>query len=473
MESRKRKFLRSLRFKLCLTLAVIGIVFTALSCYRSYNKAMTEIELYVDEELTQISNVIIDYNVILPKSWNGPEFKRRVLSDAHGHIVVSESRVRNTFMPAPSLKDLFIRHHQDIIVAPLHVQPGHTYYFPSGIEDGIYSVLINNRRVRALVGTNRAGIRFVVARSFELIEALVSQALKSSIIEFLLLIAIYIPAVILFVNFIFIPVNKLAHNLNQRRESDLTPVKGHHLPSELDIFIDSMNNMFARIDKSLQNERRFVADAAHEMRTPLTAISLQAQSLDENAIPKDEADKVRELKTAITRQRVLTNNLLEYARSQCGRQLVRRSFDMRSLFIEVIDELGSLADKKDIDLGLVSDCKFSLYSDRARVKSVVSNLVSNALKYTPDGGQCDLNCESDGKTLIITVEDTGPGIPKENLAKVFNAFYRVGGDTAKIEGTGLGLAIVKSTCDELNASVTLSNRLSGGLKAEVRIPQYY
>ena len=465
MESRQRKLIRSLRFKLCIVLACIGILYTGFSCYRSYNKAMNEIGFYVDEELAQIAGVIINYDMMLPKSWEGPNFRRRLFRDFKGNLMLRHELERS-FLPIPSLNDLFDKH-QEIIIAPVYAQPGETFYFPVGIDDGLYSVLINDRRVRAYVATNRAGVRFVVARPFELMEALVNQALMSSLFEFLLLVAIYIPCVALFVNIMFLPVKRLAKELDMRRESDLTPVTGHTLPSELDVFIDSINRLFNKTAGALQNERRFIADAAHEMRTPLTAISLQAQALKEDILPQDEADKVHQLKLAISRQRKLTNDLLAYARSQCGRELHFTNFDVKSLFVEIIDDLGSLADDNDIDLGLVGNCALSLYSDRSSVKTIISNLVSNSLKYTPKGGQCDLSCVKHDHEITIFVEDTGSGLSQEDLTKVFNAFYRVGGDTAKIEGTGLGLSIVKSACEEIGAKIVLENRKEGGLRAKV------
>ena len=276
---------------------------------------------------------------------------------------------------------------------------------------------------------------------------------------------------ILFVHVMFIPVKRLAKELDARKESDLTPVTANKLPSELDVFIDSINRLFLKTSGALASERRFIADAAHEMRTPLTAISLQAQSLKEELLPDEEADKVHQLKQAITRQRKLTNDLLAFARSQCGHELKLSTFYIKDLFVEVIDDLGSLADNKDIDLGLIGECTDTITTDRTTLKSIVSNLVSNALKYTQNEGQVDLTCYQEKEHLHIVVQDNGPGISEDDLKKVFNAFYRVGGDTAKIEGSGLGLSIVKSACDELDAKIELSNRKEGGLKALITLPK--
>ena len=470
MEGSKGKLIRSLKLKLCLVLTLIGVIYTAFSCYRSYNKTASEFNLFIDEELVQIAGVIINYDVILPKSWGGPLYNRRMFPDFRSHLFMHH-QMQPSILPVPSLNDLFDKH-QEIIIAPVFAKPGETFYFPANIEDGLYSVLIQDKRVRAYVATNRLGIRFVVARPFELLDELVTQALKHSLSEFLLLIIIYVPCVFFLINIIFTPVKKIANDLDSRRENDLSPISKHRLPSELDVFIESINRLFDKTRSTMERERRFIADAAHELRTPLTAISLQAQSICEEDLPQKEREKFAQLKLAISKQRTLTSNLLEYARSQCGHALKFQNFSIREIFIEVIEEIGFIADDKDIDLGLEGDCDVMAYTDRSNVKTIVTNLVSNALKYTPKGGRCDLSCHRDEEhsTVVICVDDTGPGLLKKDLAMVFDAFYRVGGDSAKIEGTGLGLSIVKSACEEISGRVELANRPEGGLRACVTLP---
>ena len=476
MEGHKGKliiFLRSLRFKLCLGISVIGIAYIGLSNYMSYNKTKAEAQAFIDEELMQIANVIINYNVILPKNWDRPRMRRHIITDFEGHILHQfmprNSHMNSLFMEVPSINDLFDKH-QEIIIAPIFSGPGQTVYFPPNIDDGLYTVLINDKRVRAYVATNKQQIRFVVARPYELLDALVNQALQHSIGSFTLLIFIYIPCIIFIVGLIFMPVKRLASELYRRKNNDLSPITAHTLPSELDVFIEAINNLLLKTERTMQRERRFIADAAHEMRTPLTAISLQAQSLDENLLSRTEAEKLVQLRQASKRQRDLTNNLLEYARCQSRPVLHMEPLSIKDLFIEVIEDLGSIADEKDIDFGIEGECDYKVVSDRAGLKTVIRNLVSNALKYTPQGGRCDLRCILQKKRLEIIVDDSGPGILEQEKENVFNVFYRVGGDSARFEGTGLGLPIVRSTCEQLGASITLINREEGGLRACVSLP---
>lgn len=469
MEGRKGRIIRSLRLRLCVVLSVIGILFTAVLCYRTYDTDLENTKVYVDEELSQIARVIVTYNMLIPKSWQGPRIVNgRLILPQRPHINQRGRMMHGsgTMGLEPSLSDLFDKH-QDIIIAPLFGQPGETFYMPLGVDDGFYTVLINDQRVRAFVATNQDNIRFVVARPLAIIEDMISSAEWASFVRFALMILLLVPIVVVVVNLMFVAVNRMALEVYSRQENDLRPLEGK-VPSELDVFISSLNRLFRRTDESIKNERRFIADAAHEMRTPLTALSLQAETFNEEGLPDWAREKLRELKMAIHRQRDLTNKLLTLARSQVhGGQVNLTPFAVKDLFVEVIDELSALADEKDIDLGIDGEVSCTLTSDYAIVRTVMTNLVSNALKYCDNNGRVDLKCMESDERIYLVVQDDGPGIPEEELAHVFEPFYRVGGDRARITGTGLGLAIVASSCQQLKAHIELENRKPHGLVARV------
>lgn len=465
MEGRKGRLVRSLKLRLCLILCIIGIFFTAVVSTRSYSKTLDGARLYIDEEISQIADIIVAYNMPLPKRWSEPNFFDNSFFRNH-----SRHRNNDSLFLQPSLSDLFERH-RDIIIAPLYTQPGETIFIPMNIEDGLYSILINDNRVRCYIATNRQGIRFVVARSLSIINDAVEQAFRDSLIEFLVLIGIYIPTVLVIMNLMFLPVRRLAFDIDKRRENDLRPLNAEKIPSELDVFIDALNRLFNKTSESLQNERRFIADAAHEMRTPLTALSLQAEAFKEKGLDDEQKEQLLELRQAIRRQRDLTTKLLNYARSQCSQPHDFQDIVVKSLFIEILEELGALADDKNIDFGIDGEVDSVIHSDKNILESILTNLCSNALKYTQENGQVDLSCEENSKEIIISVKDNGSGIPEDKLKLVFEPFYRVGGDTARVSGTGLGLAIVKSSAEELGAKVELSNVKEGGLLAKVILPK--
>ena len=462
----------------------------------SYNRMVRSAQQFVDEELSQISSVAINYNMIIPRRWEAPRRNHeRVLRlrQRNGSIVLEYSTVptpegRPGMGPGrgmgrghqaqesltPSIVDLY-KFKYDIIIAPLYGRPGDALYIPPGVPDGFYTVMVADERVRAFVATNTLGQRFVVARPLESIEGITHQALLSSIWQFLGVNLIIIPILILSVRLMFVTLNRIAKSLYKRRDDDLSPViSDEHMgfvPSELDSFILALNRLFVKIDEGIQSKRRFIADAAHEMRTPLTALSLQAESLAREDLPESARIKVEKLHRAISRERDLMTALLTLAREQNKVEMTLETIDIFDLFIKLIEDQGLLADEKDIDLGVEGKANYQLVTDRMRLMRVMSNLVSNAIKYTPRGGRINLMAEplSDGR-LRLTVQDDGPGIPEEQIGHILEPFYRVHGDRSEIQGTGLGLAIVKASCDSIKADLKFANVAPHGLSVTVDLP---
>ena len=489
-------FMRSLQFRLMVIFVVVGMILTAIMSVMSYNRMVRSAQQFVDEELSQISSVAINYNMIIPRRWEAPRRNHeRVLRlrQRNGSIVLEYSTVptpegRPGMGPGrgmgrghqaqesltPSIVDLY-KFKYDIIIAPLYGRPGDALYIPPGVPDGFYTVMVADERVRAFVATNTLGQRFVVARPLESIEGITHQALLSSIWQFLGVNLIIIPILILSVRLMFVTLNRIAKSLYKRRDDDLSPViSDEHMgfvPSELDSFILALNRLFVKIDEGIQSKRRFIADAAHEMRTPLTALSLQAESLAREDLPESARIKVEKLHRAISRERDLMTALLTLAREQNKVEMTLETIDIFDLFIKLIEDQGLLADEKDIDLGVEGKANYQLVTDRMRLMRVMSNLVSNAIKYTPRGGRINLMAEplSDGR-LRLTVQDDGPGIPEEQIGHILEPFYRVHGDRSEIQGTGLGLAIVKASCDSIKADLKFANVAPHGLSVTVDLP---
>lgn len=489
-------FMRSLQFRLMVIFVVVGMILAAIMSVLSYNRMVRSAQQFVDEELSQISSVAINYNMIIPRRWEAPRRNHeRVLRlrQRNGSIVLEYSTVptpegRPGMGPGrgmgrghqaqesltPSIVDLY-KFKYDIIIAPLYGRPGDALYIPPGVPDGFYTVMVADERVRAFVATNTLGQRFVVARPLESIEGITHQALLSSIWQFLGVNLIIIPILILSVRLMFVTLNRIAKSLYKRRDDDLSPViSDEHMgfvPSELDSFILALNRLFVKIDEGIQSKRRFIADAAHEMRTPLTALSLQAESLAREDLPESARIKVEKLHRAISRERDLMTALLTLAREQNKVEMTLETIDIFDLFIKLIEDQGLLADEKDIDLGVEGKANYQLVTDRMRLMRVMSNLVSNAIKYTPRGGRINLMAEplSDGR-LRLTVQDDGPGIPEEQIGHILEPFYRVHGDRSEIQGTGLGLAIVKASCDSIKADLKFANVAPHGLSVTVDLP---
>lgn len=520
--NRRHELMRSLQFRIVMLFFIVGLITTASMCALTYVKIYNTTREFVDEELSQISLVAINYKMILPRRWEAPRNNHgrifRVQS-INGRLVLTygfendnassegalagprpEQHIgpghgmRNGIGPrsgtgasaaqnqdnskeasangqplTPSIVDIH-KFKYDIIIAPLFGRPGDALYIPPGVADGFYTVMVADQRVRAFVSTNTNGQRFVVARPLNSIDSITHQAFISAVWQFVGIILLFIPLLMISVRWMFANLNKIAKSLYKRSEDDLSPVipENHvgFVPSELDGFILALNKLFSKVDEGIHSKRRFIADAAHEMRTPLTALSLQAESLEKEELSSSARLKVERLKDGISRERQLMTSLLTLAREQNRNDIMLENIDIFDLYTKLIDEQGVLADRKDIDLGVEGNVRFNIVSDRMRLLRIMSNLLSNAIKYTPDGGRIDLMAKmlDDGRLQLI-VQDDGPGIPEECLKHILEPFYRVGSDRSEIQGTGLGLAIVKASCESINANLEFSNASPHGLIA--------
>ena len=267
------------------------------------------------------------------------------------------------------------------------------------------------------------------------------------------------------------PVARVRSQVARRQADDLSPVSEAGLPDEVRPLVHELNLLFGRVRTAFDAQQNFVADAAHELRTPLAALRLQAQSLDR--APDAEARKVAvgRLTAGIDRATRLVEQLLVLARQEASAAngVATRPVDLAELARRTVGDLVGLAQAKEVDLGLQHADSISIDGQPDALHILLRNLVENAVKYTPVGGTVDIAVRADKETVDVVVEDSGPGIPPEERERVFDRFYRVAGSDAA--GSGLGLAIIKAIAERHGATLKLdkSERL-GGLAATVSFP---
>jgi two-component system OmpR family sensor kinase len=269
------------------------------------------------------------------------------------------------------------------------------------------------------------------------------------------------------------PMVRLAGDLDARRADDMTPLPLSGTPSELHPFISSINGLFKRMRLLMDQQRRFVADAAHELRTPITALSLQAENLDSVALPKRARERVTALKQGMHRTKHLLEQLLALARHEAVPSgLAEKPLAaLDHVAKEVVADLLPEATDRGIDLGFALVEPLTVHSEPAMLAAIIRNLLDNALRFTPRGGTIDIGVYRQDGMAILQVEDTGPGIASDDMDKIFEPFFR--GSRPEGEGTGLGLSIVKRIVDNLGGRIALEN-VGGagrsGLRAMVRLP---
>ncbi|MBW4047970.1 MAG: two-component sensor histidine kinase [Proteobacteria bacterium] len=270
------------------------------------------------------------------------------------------------------------------------------------------------------------------------------------------------------------PVRDLAREVDARDDSRLDPLPVEQVPQEVLPFIASINRLLSRVATMLERERRFVADAAHELRTPIAALSLQAENLAHADMPENTRTRLRSLQQGLVRTRTVVEQLLSLARVQSGRGLTLRPLDPTQVLQQVIADLMPLAAEKGIDLGMERNEGAPILADSTQLYTLLRNGLDNALRYTPPGGRVDLaisadRTDGDRANVHIDISDTGPGIASDDLERAFEPFERLG-HAADSMGSGLGLAIMRNIAENLGGRIQLQNRPTGGLRLRYSQP---
>jgi two-component system OmpR family sensor kinase len=255
------------------------------------------------------------------------------------------------------------------------------------------------------------------------------------------------------------PLVHVTEQVEKRDASAMSPLDIHAVPDEIRPLLSALNRLLIRLDDSISSQRRFVADAAHELRTPLTALSLQAQLVEQARDSKERNEAIRNLRLGIARASHLVSQLLTLARQEPDAQRPFAHLDIAAIVRQVVGEFAPLADNKRIDLGIGDNQSRFVNGDEEALRILVGNLVDNAIRYTPEGGKVDVTLSDDSSSVILKVEDTGPGIPIEDRERIFERFHRISGN--EVQGSGLGLAIVKQVVQRHGALVEIDNGKNG------------
>jgi two-component system, OmpR family, sensor kinase len=264
------------------------------------------------------------------------------------------------------------------------------------------------------------------------------------------------------------PVERMRRQVAGRAAEDLSPLPDAGLPEEVLPLVRELNLLFGRVRLAFAAQQNFVADAAHELRSPLTALKLQAQALRRAQDDTAREAAVARLNDGIERAIQLVSQLLVLAREEGERGAAAQwqEIDLEELARQVVSEVLPLAQAKRIDIGVLASQAVRVRGQPEALHVLLRNLLDNALKYSPEGGQVDLSLELSDGAPLLSVEDNGPGIPENEHERVFDRFYRVP-ETGAI-GSGLGLAIVRTIAARHGATVRLSRSARlGGLSVVV------
>lgn len=350
----------------------------------------------------------------------------------------------------------------------LHTSPG-LHPLPRHAVSGFVTIKIDGHHWR-LYGERQQSRYVQVAQRLAVRNKLAAEmALRSGapLLVFALVLGLLVVVV---VGRALRPLHRLAKAVEGRSPSALSPLPTGDLSPELLPVVLALNTLMQQFDEALTSQRTFVADAAHELRSPLTALKLQLQLVER--APNDEARALglAKLHERLDRSTHLVRQLLSLARHETALTAAQhKPVSLSELLEAAVGDHSTLAESRDIDLGIETPCEVLIFGDEDGLRVLLNNLIDNALRYTQRGGRVDLQADYQGDRPLLRVRDNGPGVAAEYRGRLFDRFFRPDGQQAW--GAGLGLSIVRNIADHHQAEIVLGEGAEGrGLSVTVLFP---
>ncbi|WP_300336301.1 ATP-binding protein [Accumulibacter sp.] len=430
--------MNSIRRQLLLTLLSVIILTTLLGALATYRTARDEADAMFDYQLRQLAL----------------SFRDQVFPSGRQHDFAFDDEAQDFSIQVwrPDGTRLYLSH-------PRKGLPEKT---PLG-----FATVDTARGKWRVFGLQQGGQTIQVAQPMHSRDRLALAAALRTVAPFLLLLPMLGILIWVVVGRGLRPLDAVARAVTTRTAVALDPLPENRVPAEVVPLVLALNDLLDRLQRALQAQREFIADAAHELRTPLAALHLQVQLAERATDPAARSDAFAELKGGLRRATHSVQQLLTLARQEPGGgEMGSEPVNLADLAATVIAEQLPLAEARSVDLGATPAGGEVVMGDRDALQILLSNLVGNALRYTPAGGKVDVAVGENDDGTFIEVCDSGPGIPAEDRERVFDRFYRR--EQSDQPGSGLGLAIVKTIAERHRAAVLLDDATLGGLRARVQ-----
>jgi signal transduction histidine kinase len=330
---------------------------------------------------------------------------------------------------------------------------------------GYSDLTVQNERWRVYALANETSV-IQVAQPWSVREKLARESALRVLMPLLLLLALMAAAAAWIVARAMRPLKSVTTELERRDIHSLTPLAAADLPTEVSPLVEELNRLLERLSAAFASQRAFVADAAHELRSPLTALSLQLQLLERARDEPDRELATTRLRAATDRATHLVSQLLTLARNEPeGQPPEESAAPLASIVRNAVADVQPLAQQRHIDIDLDAPVEITVKAEAEALRILARNLIDNAVRYSPEGSRVQVRILRNPGQAVLEVADQGPGIEPADRPRAFARFYRAPGATEG--GTGLGLAIVKAIADRHGAKVELGDNVPQGLRVQV------
>lgn len=440
MKSIRHQLLCSLFFTIALTASISGVLI--------YPSIKREIDELYDAHLQQIATLLArqlstvdesllslaDHSSSRPSRWEEESYLIQ-LWDKEGHL-------RDTELPVSGAT---------AVIVPMQKHVGFNHMRLAGQRWQIFRA--DSARVVVQIAQPESARHILIAEIS--LKLLVTLMLQLPVLAVLIWVA---------VRWGLRPLNSLSHAIAQRQPEALSPITIDPDVEELGPLVDTLNHLFQRLAYVLEQQRNFVADAAHELRTPVATLQLQLDLLERTSISPDQKRSITGLRKGIQRTIHLVQQLLEIAHVEAKSvDRMTQRVDLHAAGTLAIERHLPLAQNHQIELSATQLESIPIRCLDADIDTILDNLLSNAIRYTPAGGRVDLAIYQIQNEVVIEVVDTGSGIPESERVRIFDRFYRIlrSSTTEISEGSGLGLAIIKTICDRYGATISVGTGHGG------------
>jgi two-component system sensor histidine kinase TctE len=434
----------SLRARLLLWLSVPLAAFVVVTGGQSYDAARRTADLLQDHALLDSARTIIE-----DVDWDNGALSATIPPAA---LELFESPWRDqVFYKVSAGNDRLLGGTPDLPPPPAN-SPLPMFYDSTYAGVPIRAVAYE----RLLYDSGRAErVTVIVAKTIVSRQAMIDSLWRPQLLREGLMLALVLVLVPLGLTFELRPLIKLKDDVADRTPTQLKPIRLNRLPSELRPIVEAINQCIARLKVHAATQRQFIADAAHQLRTPLTLLTAQTQFASQCDVRDPKLpEALRGVRRTSQKMAELANQLLLLAQAESmASPLPGTRVDLAEVISSVLEEMIQAAERRHIDLGAELADDVQVAGNAGLLASLVLNLIDNAIRYTQMGGRVTAVCRREGQHVVLQVVDNGPGIPAEARAHVFERFYRVAADT---EGTGLGLAIVHQVARSHGGTVTVT-----------------
>ncbi|WP_442782075.1 ATP-binding protein [Collimonas fungivorans] len=445
MDGFQARLSRSLQFRLSLWLSLVILAMAVPAGVFSFYSAFHEANDLQDDQLRQVAALVLSRD--LPPATPDRHAIGK-MKDEESKVIV---QVLAAAAPAKGDDDAL--------------------QLPADLPDGIQTFKASHVHWRLFVQTTPSGQRLAVGQQTAVRDEIARDSGLRTMMPFMVLIPVLIALVSFLVRRMLLPIARLSQEVDRRDDQDMRPLAEQQVADEIRPLIGSINRLLRRVADNMDAQRRFLADAAHELRSPLTALSLQAENLAATDLSPASKARLLPLRQGLNRSKALLEQLLTLARSQNTGAPQLAQVSLQAVLRRVMEDSLPLAQARQIDIGIEADTEIMLAAHEVDIVALVRNLIDNAIRYTPQGGNVELRARLQPGLVSIEVEDSGPGIAPAERERVFDPFYRVLGSDQ--DGSGLGLSIVKSIVVRLHGKIELQHARDAaphGLKVIVEIP---